>query len=639
MKKLFVIPFMMMFLLSIFGSFVSAGLQVTSSSPVQFTSSDSEFGTAYLIGAVENGGSDKIMFSNLPVSSGYLMKNTQGYITGTPSNVYASYPYTGNRELWTMDIYNNGASKWFLLGFGDAQSWCSGLTNGQGIAAAKGMLGTGSYYCFAPRLVGVVGDVGGAEYKWTETFTVYNSLTSSTQSIVLSDQSLAGNAVYTPDKQAVVKYSFSGLNTNSYIPDLSSTYSTIYQDSQVKYIERLPETLMTGYSSRSKVMDTFYRNWLGSTAYQQLVVNQENSIGVSAANEPTVVRSDMVNQITTWTTPKSISLSGWTLDTSQASSSSGRVNLKRSIGGMPLSPVFSIKLDAEWVGIYQPVTKPTIVSFKSEKTSYLEGDYNARFVSQVRNDGTVDGSINYELTCSPSTYVSISSTPTQTIAKGQTLTQYHNVQASTAGENVKASCCITVKDSSNPSIKAGPTCSDVTFVEQNQCPSGMVAGSTQCSSDNQIMQCVRNSDGILVLQGSGTTCQYGCAMTGLQATCMPKPGCNNLYLTGNSCGDGVCENFEKTGQDCNCLEDCTTCGDKFCSTSEKEGKLCPSDCGVPERCGDGICSQTEMNSGSCTQDCSGSTTNWFAIIGGSVLGIGVLGAIAWRLKKEGIFKW
>jgi hypothetical protein len=69
----------------------------------------------------------------------------------------------------------------------------------------------------------------------------------------------------------------------------------------------------------------------------------------------------------------------------------------------------------------------------------------------------------------------------------------------------------------------------------------------------------------------------------------------------NTCGDGVCDSTENSGD---CPADCLatdTCGDGLCGSSESSSS-CASDCGTSEVCGNGTCGSGET-AASCPSDC------------------------------------
>jgi hypothetical protein len=631
----------MLFILS---NIAYGGLEVLSSSPVRFISSgDSDFDVAFLINAVENGGSERIYFSDLPTSDGYLMKNTNGYISASPSDVHASYPYTARPfsqgEIYFMEKANEGKNKWHLS-YNDAQKWCEELKPNEAYAQAakEGDLYTGWYWCFFPRLEGFFGDIQTPDYRWAETFSIYNSITGETQRVVLTHNERAGSSEYrsreveSSNRKILIRYVLSGVETT--LPNVNSEYSVFFKDGGLRVTEYIRQADYTGYRSKAAVHDTFSRAWLGND-YNDLVNGRCGAFNICRGNDPNLMSDNIRFTINGFIRSTSINELNWRTTYDYQSSTSGRINLERTDGNLPRTPQFTIKLDAEWVGVYQPVTEPKIISFEAEKGEYVEGDFTARFESVVKNNGDVDGTIQYKLTCGND--VSISATQPQSFRKGETKTLRHSAFANTAGETIIEQCCLEVSDRSNPLVKDGPVCATIKFIERNQCPDGMEAGDSSCSASDEILQCKQTSDGILILQATGVVCDYACSEDGGRAVCEAKPGCQDLYARGKTCGDGICESFESTGKDCECLEDCSQCGDGYCSAIEQD--VCPQDCGTPPHCSDGIRNFDETGidcGGSDCKDCPNPDVWIWVAVGVAFLGVG--GAIFLRLRKEGYFK-
>ena len=108
MKKLLILLMMVLMMTSL----VSAGLTTKSISDIQFFGTDQVFnGPSFLVQVVENGGTDRISFSDLTPSDSYDIESSSGYIEGKSIRSWLDYPYTfNNKEFagrWCFwDIFN-----------------------------------------------------------------------------------------------------------------------------------------------------------------------------------------------------------------------------------------------------------------------------------------------------------------------------------------------------------------------------------------------------------------------------------------------------------------------------------------------------------------------------------------------------
>tara|TARA_Y100000310_G_scaffold9604_1_gene10309 strand:+ start:857 stop:2671 length:1815 start_codon:yes stop_codon:yes gene_type:complete len=133
-------------------------------------------------------------------------------------------------------------------------------------------------------------------------------------------------------------------------------------------------------------------------------------------------------------------------------------------------PVISLKINADWIGIVQPITKPTILSCESSK--FKQGEIGEIDV-EVKNKGE-SGSVSISTVCL-SPFKSVGTTPIIRLKKGESKSITVPITVSTK-EDVSKTCSVTVQDESDPSVRVSKRC-DVSA-------SGVVlceAGKKRCS--------------------------------------------------------------------------------------------------------------------------------------------------------------
>lgn len=573
---------------------VYAGLEVFSSSSIDFESNDPDIrGEAFLVSVVENGGSEKILFGDFKPDTGYEIEPSTGYISAKASNIFVDYPYftrNTDSEIYKIVKLNGGFSKWFIS-WNSAQSWCNDLAGlKSSYAGTEGLQYMGNYYCYTTDHVGSIADFSSDhQYNWRETFSIYNPLDDSLQTVILDAQKSTDIATYSResgDGNVIIKYIFSGVSGSSTVPsDFPARLSVAQYNSNSAVINRIDPTEADDFG-RAEVLDRFLLEHLGGTLYFNLIRNDDWAYGLthSAINSPEVIREKIDDEILSLLKPVTISENGWSASTPQEiSSERGVLRLTKTDTNYPVSPVFSIKLDAEWMGVYQPVGNPVIDSFEVKGTDeFVEGDLGMRIYSKVTNDASVSATFDYILACSPDNVGTINAISNVGFTAGQTREIIHQVTSSTTGENKDLECCLIVRDRSNPRIISSQECETITIIEKNRCGLGVEAGDTTCSADGTILNCVENTDGLLILQPSAFDCDFGCSLDDNHAVCDQKPGCQDNYVKGEGCEDGICQLFERGG-DCACLEDCSIPGDGYCSKTERELQSAPTDCeGKPE---------------------------------------------------------
>ena len=158
-------------------------------------------------------------------------------------------------------------------------------------------------------------------------------------------------------------------------------------------------------------------------------------------------------------------------------------------------PLLVLKISADWLGVYQPVSQPRIISvdyspkpFSSSGTVFVD----------VRNDGG-DGVVSATVSCS--NYISSTGTTPQTIQSGQSVR--FNIGISGAiSTTTSASCTATIQDVQNPDNKDTRQFT-INLVPIPQCD---VVGGTRCSIDGNSIE-VCTSDRLWKFK---ETCTYDC---------------------------------------------------------------------------------------------------------------------------------
>lgn len=571
---------------------VNAGLSILASSEIDFLSNDPNLrGEAFQILVTENGGSERIYFNDLEPDAGYDMKSNSGYIKAEADNIKINYPYkerSGANNIYRIIALNDGNRKWFLTQ-NLAQGWCKDLTSGEAWAFrdAVSVQSSGYYKCYTKTIVGTLLDIDLPQYKWEENFEIFNPLTNEKKTLKITDSSRT-SFLQTDNGKVLIKYAFTGDSVNSALPQLSNGYDVFQTESTSHIINKFDSSETDPYESLH-IMETFFSRVLGKqidsngdSLYDRTIDGKVISLAsYRSLDTPDSVMSQINNELDNYLERKFISQSGWTVSSPKdITSTAGVITMTKNDNDLPKSPVFTIKIDAEWIGVFKPVGKPVLVDFKVKNNidEYAEGDTNAIIVSEVRNDATVSASFNYVTSCTPSNQATIKSLSAQAFDPKETKFIEHEITGATNGEDLTAECCLTVVDSEGE-VTSTQKCEEITFFERNTCPTGMVAGDTTCGLSGSIMECKANDKGRLVLQPTSTVCPYGCSLLNNRAVCNQNPTCDSEYGIGKSCGDGVCESFEGIGKDCECKEDCSTCGDDYCSAKEKESGTCPKDCG------------------------------------------------------------
>jgi len=143
-------------------------------------------------------------------------------------------------------------------------------------------------------------------------------------------------------------------------------------------------------------------------------------------------------------------------------------------------PDLTIRLKADWVGIYLPVGKPKIISLSSPEATTGEFAY---IEAKIRNEGE-DASFNIEVKCD-SPYIRPERTiQTVPFKAGEEKTVLIKLSGSTTDTIEKSSCTVTVYDNENPEYRSTAT-TTVTYKKILVCPEGAI----ECYGERTIRYC------------------------------------------------------------------------------------------------------------------------------------------------------
>jgi len=156
-------------------------------------------------------------------------------------------------------------------------------------------------------------------------------------------------------------------------------------------------------------------------------------------------------------------------------------------------PVIGLKINADWIGIVQPITKPRIVDCDSE--TFKQGE-NGVIQVTIKNDGS-GGAVSVSNKCQEP-FKSVGTTPIIQIGKGQTKTVSLPITLSTK-EKVSGSCSVVVQDETDPSVKASKSCS-VTAEGVALC-----TPNTKRCNGKLVEQCTASGTGYELLKQCGDT--------------------------------------------------------------------------------------------------------------------------------------
>jgi hypothetical protein len=191
---------------------------------------------------------------------------------------------------------------------------------------------------------------------------------------------------------------------------------------------------------------------------------------------------------------------------------SGKVTL--TVNKLLQFPVLTLKIKADWLGVYVPVGKPLITSVSS--TEFQTGGVSY-ITTKVKNIGDALGSFGVYAQCNqPFSFVGT----TEFINLNPNEEGVVNLKISgTCSQKIQGSCNVYAYDRNNPNNKDSKTVS-VSCTPIVLCN----AGETRCNG-KVIEQCNQAGSGWNAIQ----TCDYTCEIKEGKATCVspppPKPQC------------------------------------------------------------------------------------------------------------------
>lgn len=205
-------------------------------------------------------------------------------------------------------------------------------------------------------------------------------------------------------------------------------------------------------------------------------------------------------------TQKPLYSTGGTVAYTSGAENSGVVKL--SLGKKFFYPSFTMRINANWVGVVVPVGIPKITSASSK---CFQTGQDGIITVNVQNIGDSTGTFSYSAQCSQP----VSSTSTVqriTLSAGQTSTVFIPlVGSTTSNQDVIAGCRVTAYDTNNAN--------NIAYYNVDACVSPIILctnGDISCDGLN-IKKCV----------GTGWTvqekCDYGCTTDISGTKCNPKP--------------------------------------------------------------------------------------------------------------------
>ena len=555
-SKLFVLGILMM----LFSMTLASAFTTLSLDKISFDSNNDDLkGEAFVLFGVENGGLQSATFdiqdleSSLP--SDYAMDGT-GTITSSLTNYRLTYPLevSGTFYKFQQVCEADGDCTYFSTVFNPSSAeWCSGLISSDAVSYVTVKdYGEANYKCLEIIPVGKYADIQSPTTRFTDTIKV--TANGKTETVALTETN-------TVDSTSNVIASIEGnLVTFQSEPEPENKVAGYFNPSTNKWnlITSMSATEQRYYLSSSTLFQDFSDCWNYELLDWKQCMEQVN---------------DAVDDKLSATSYSNSKISGTT-------SSNGELVLTPTTGTYYKIPVFTLTIDADFVGIYKPVGEPNIIDINAE-SKYIEGN-SIVFTSEVENKAEVDASFVYTWNCNGG---DIDTLTAVSFDAGETQTISHVFHAETSEGCSDVSCTLTVKDKEYPDSQDSMRV-EFQVCEVNQCTE---LGEQRCLGST-VQECVEEN-GVQVWD-SIRTCptSYTCRVDGGYGVCAGDDA--NVEPT---CGDGICEAGEQQYGDFECIADCP----------------------LP----------TTTTGG----------TNAVVIV--SVLGgVGLLGAIGLRLKKEGYFK-
>lgn len=481
MKKLITFFAIFLFLVSMASAFSPLSV-----SQVSLSDGDSDFGLAWLLTVTEDGREDTAVgtFESSQLKSG--VKTTQYPLTVLTSILDQKCKYridaSSEKNLYSLAV-ETGDFSWtesLALAFycPTLSLSCSKITeykqkycsSGEIFAAVKTSEGN-QWGCFRKQYVGRIGNVQKIGFSFKER--VSATVNGDTAVVDLSlDPEVAPREAKVNNK--VKAYLNGALSEMEDCPDADEYGIAALHTGSWKLVDDSALTL--NYASALSCLRT---NLAISRDLSRL---NANCLAPYAA------------QVTSSSITKS-----WVANTlASGALDSGKViisNFKRI-----RNPVISMKIDADWIGVIQPESKPKIMSISSSR--FPEGQ-RGEIVVDVKNEGTLDGSVSFLVTCGSGFSVDGQVDNLQ-IRAGQTSTRRIGILASIT-EDTSSKCTVRVQDANNPD-KYDSREVTVSATAINPCGAGSSIGDTRCDVlERNVEQCT--SEGWVSKESCDTKCE------------------------------------------------------------------------------------------------------------------------------------
>lgn len=437
-------------------------------SEIKFSSNDADVsGEAFLLNGVENGASDEALFSindnkdrfDENLGNGKKIKQG-GKISSELKEYKLSYPIINdNIPLFNAEIVGQ---KQYWGSFYDYDSWCSNLAGNREWFWKKPS-GSFKVYCVAFNDVGKLGRISSS----------INTLFKDEVKVTLDDGSQETISISESQKTArtsnvFMRFNFMGGST-SQAPDLGNDYGVVYASSNNKWFTASKpkidayKAVIESSSDLEKIINQclnggFWGGGLGGKGEIEACINDFNIL--SDIKETKIVQYD-----------------------SEIIQSGLNGNIVLSNTPIYQYPVFTLKIKADWIGIFQPVGKPV---FASDVTNdcFVEGN-SGKIEFSIKNDANVDASFDVGITCgSGFSAINEGFIP---FKAGETKKLTYYITGETESKT-EGTCSVVVTDSSNPSVKVSKS-GNVCTLDANQCSP---LGAVRCNG-NLIQECAEES--------------------------------------------------------------------------------------------------------------------------------------------------
>ena len=473
-----------------------SALETLGLSRIDFSSNDQEVeGKAFLLYGIENGRVDeaRATYDRLSAIDGTKSKESVS-ITSKLTNYKLQYPLINeNIPVYRGEIKDKVPYIPFIRNEQWYNNWCSNLVDSNFYFVSK-QIGFNSVYCVEFETIGLLGRLSSSpKTLFTDKITVTS--TGQSKTVELSEK----NQVDFIDGYLRARF-VSMQGSLSGTPRPSIDYD-IYFSSTTNKWNLISKPLSSQY--RAFIKDNFvdisdFKAFCEKNGAVKCIeeLNRKSTF-------PIVTYTDYENTIITEQQSGSLILSN-----------------------TPIYeyPSFTLKIDADWVGIFEPVGKPKILDTRGD--DFIEGS-NGKLEIDIKNDADVKASFNIGIDCGSNwKVINQNNVP---FAPKETKTLTYFVTSETESKAC-TTCSIIVKDSSNPSVKDTES-QKICVKEANQCPN---KGATRCNA-NIIQQC-ENVNGVQVWQ-TRETCRQGeicqnskCVAEGQPP---PPPECKPILKAGD----------------------------------------------------------------------------------------------------------